>query len=234
MKCMAGMARKSLWTCRVVSEVNSLPSKEAIKVEMLDRVTLQSALLISFWWGKPLEHFYMYLFLVKLCEHSLLCIFFCIWLFLFFQERNFLRRKAVLTIWPQVYLGIPSANISLSACDQRWRCATILIWHSEALAGSTIWHILAHWHLWSSHALWRKCLCKSSTVQNAFRPIPGLISCAGVIGRWWLLSCAQNAVSCLTLSKRLVEAPRKHCLHATGPSCNCLLFEDRNHNVIDA
>ena len=32
-------------------------------------------------------------------------------------------------------------------------------------------------------------LCK-----DAFRPIPGLISCAGVTGRWGLLSHAQNVV----------------------------------------
>ena len=35
---------------------------------------LQTGLLISFSWSKPLEYFYMYLFLEKLCEHSLLCI----------------------------------------------------------------------------------------------------------------------------------------------------------------
>ena len=34
---------------------------------------------------------------------------------------------------------------------------------------------------------------KSPTVQDAFQPIPGLISCAGVTGRWGLLSHAQNA-----------------------------------------
>ena len=38
--------------------------------------------------------------------------------------------------------------------DQRRQCATILIWHCEALVGSAIWHILAHRRLWSSHALW--------------------------------------------------------------------------------
>ena len=38
-----------------------------------------------------------------------------------------------------------------------------------------------------------RCYAKSPTVQDAFQPIPGLISCAGVTGRWGLLSHAQNA-----------------------------------------
>ena len=33
-------------------------------------------------------------------------------------------------------------------------------------------------------------LCKSPTAQDGFWPIPGLISCAGVTGRWGLLSGA--------------------------------------------
>ena len=37
---------------------------------------------------------------------------------------------------------------------------------------------------------------KSPTAQGAFQPIPDLISCAGVTGRWGLLSHAQNAVMC--------------------------------------
>ena len=41
-------------------------------------------------------------------------LFFCIWLFLLFQECNFLRKKAALTNWPQ---RIPSANIS-----SKWLC----------------------------------------------------------------------------------------------------------------
>ena len=36
-------------TCRIVSKVNSLPSKEAIKCTELDGVMPQTALLISFW-----------------------------------------------------------------------------------------------------------------------------------------------------------------------------------------
>ena len=48
----------------------------------------------------------------------------------------FSQKQAFVINSPQVYLGIPSANISLSAWeDQRRRCAT---------AGSAIWHILAH------------------------------------------------------------------------------------------
>ena len=39
-----------------------------------------------------------------------------------------------------------------------------------------------------------------------FWPIPGLISCFGVTGRWGLLSHAQNAVRWLTLSNWSVEA----------------------------
>ena len=32
------------------------------------------------------------------------------------------------------------------------------------------------------------------TVQDVFRPIPRLVSCIGVTGKWRLLSHAQNAV----------------------------------------
>jgi len=32
-----------------------------------------------------------------------------------------------------------------------------------------------------------RCYEKSPTAQDAFRPIPGLISCAAVTGRWGLL-----------------------------------------------
>ena len=39
-----------------------------------------------------------------------------------------------------------------------------------------------------------RCYVKSPTVQNTFQSIPGLISCAGVTGRWGLLAHAQNAV----------------------------------------
>ena len=31
---IAPIVRKSLWTCRIVSEVNLLPGKEAIKIQM--------------------------------------------------------------------------------------------------------------------------------------------------------------------------------------------------------
>ena len=47
---------------------------------------------------------------------------------------------------------------------------------------------------------------KSPTAQDVFLPIPGLISCTGVTGRWGLLSHAQNAVGWLALFKRSVES----------------------------
>ena len=43
------------------------------------------------------------------------------------------------------------------------------------------------------------------TVQDTFQSIPGLISCAGVTGRWGLLFHAQNVVRWLALSKRSVQ-----------------------------
>ena len=64
-----------------------------------------------------------------------------------------------------------------------------------------------------------RCYVKSPTAQDAFRPIPGLISCAGVTGRWELLYHAQNTVRWLALSKRSVEALRRHRLFACMPSC---------------
>ena len=42
---------------------------------------------------------------------------------------------------------------------------------------------------WTTSAWMRKA--RSSTVQDMFQPIPGLISCAGVTGRWGLLSHAK-------------------------------------------
>ena len=49
---------------------------------------------------------------------------------------------------------------------------------------------------------------KSLTVQNAFQSIPSLISCAGVTGRWELISHSQNAVRWLALSIPQAEAPQ--------------------------
>ena len=44
-----------------------------------------------------------------------------------------------------------------------------------------------------------RCYAMLPTACNAFRPIPGLINCAGVTGRWKLLSYAQNVVRWLAL-----------------------------------
>ena len=52
----------------------------------------------------------------------------------------------------------------------------------------------------------------SPAAQNTIRPIPGLISCAGVIMKWGLLSHAQNAVRCLALS-----------MHTTLALCSLLV-----------
>ena len=57
-----------------------------------------------------------------------------------------------------------------------------------------------------------RCYVKSPTAQDVFRPVPGLISCAGGTGRWGLLSHAQNAVWWLALAKRSVEALQRHGL----------------------
>ena len=45
------------------------------------------------------------------------------------------------------------------------------------------------------------CYAKSPTGQDTFWPIPGLISCTEVTGRWGLLYHAQNVVRWLALSK---------------------------------
>ena len=42
-----------------------------------------------------------------------------------------------------------------------------------------------------------RCYIKSPTAQEAFRPIPGLISCTGVTGRWGLI--------CITIHRQLHE-----------------------------
>ena len=57
-----------------------------------------------------------------------------------------------------------------------------------------------------------RCYAKSPTAQDAIWPIPGLISCTGVTGRWGLLSCAQNAARWLVLFKRLVKALWRHLI----------------------
>ena len=46
-----------------------------------------------------------------------------------------------------------------------------------------------------------RCYAKSPTAQDAFQPMPGLISCAGVTRKWGLPYHAQNAVRWLTLFK---------------------------------
>ena len=42
-----------------------------------------------------------------------------------------------------------------------------------------------------SHLPRPRCCVKLPTAQDVFQPIPGLISCAGVTGRWGVLSHAQ-------------------------------------------
>ena len=44
-----------------------------------------------------------------------------------------------------------------------------------------------------------RCYAMLPTACNAFQPIPGLINCSGVTGRWKLLSYAQNVVRWLAL-----------------------------------
>ena len=97
-------------------------------------------------------------------------LFFCISLFLLSKNVVFSEKKrAVLTNWLQVYLGIPSANISLSAWEIKSAGLPLLsYWHWEALACSAVWHILAHLCLWSSHALWHKTLYSSSIAIFCF------------------------------------------------------------------
>ena len=56
-------------------------------------------------------------------------------------------------------------------------------------------------------------------MQDVLWPIPGLISCTRVTGRWRLLLHSQNAVRWLALSKRSVEAPQKHV--------SCMIHESR-------
>ena len=56
--------------------------------------------------------------------------------------------------------------------------------------------LIPRWHLPKKNR--PRCCVKSHTAQDTFRPIPGLISCAGVTGRWGLLSRAQNMVRCIS------------------------------------
>ena len=53
---------------------------------------------------------------------------------------------------------------------------------------------------------------QSHPLRRMLWPIPSLISCTGVTGRWGLLSHAQNAVRWPALSKRLVEALQSYHL----------------------
>ena len=68
-----------------------------------------------------------------------------------------------------------------------------------------------------------RCYVKSPTVQDVFWPVPGLISCAGAIGRWGLLSHSQNAVRWLALSKRSVEAPIMHDTWSMSAPCHAFI-----------
>ena len=77
-----------------------------------------------------------------------------------------------------------------------------------------------------------RCYAKSPTVQDTFQPILGLISCAGMTGRWGLLPHAQN--TCLVSFKRSVEAFWRHLLyvipHLTYSTCyacqHCINLKD--------
>ena len=78
-------------------------------------------------------------------------------------------------------------------------------------------HLVGGWTIHEPHLSKKnrpRCYLKSPTVQDVVRPIPGLINCAGVTGRWGLLSRAQNAVD-LALIKDCEEQGRG-CMHGTN------------------
>ena len=83
-------------------------------------------------------------FVHVLSEHSVLCLVF----FLYFDCISSPRMQKKLLLLIVVIDCIPRDSQSqyLIKCmgDQRRRCATILIWRWEALAGSAICHILSH------------------------------------------------------------------------------------------
>ena len=60
---------------------------------------------------------------------------------------------------------------------------------------------------------WPRCHCKSPTVQDAFRPILGLISHAGVTGRCYLMYKMQSdswPYSCTQTHARMHAHPHTH------------------------
>ena len=60
-----------------------------------------------------------------------------------------------------------------------------------------------------------RCYAKSPNAWDAFQPIPGLISCTEVTGRWGLLSPAQNASICEDCYSRYV--PSYACMGKLSP-----------------
>ena len=54
-----------------------------------------------------------------------------------------------------------------------------------------------------------RCYTESPTAQDVFRPIPTLVSCATVTGRWRLLSYTQNAVRYVADTHLLVRKSMK-------------------------
>ena len=65
-------------------------------------------------------------------------------------------------------------------------------------------------------------LCKVTTVQDTFQPIPGLISCTGMTQRWGRISHALNigVGSKLRVGGAIVYSKRVHSVHQNLRSCS--------------
>ena len=56
-----------------------------------------------------------------------------------------------------------------------------------------------------------RCYTKSPTVQDMFRTIPGLISCAGVTNKWGLLSCTRKAINGWWVCSKCIPCRLDYC-----------------------
>ena len=112
------------------------------------------------------------------------------------------------SVYCKVFPGPPCYLIKKPGSSQEVCCEVI----TETIKCAHMPHTHTHGqsvnHISLKNRPW--CYTKSPTAQDAFRPIPGLISCTGVTRRWGLLSRAQNAVR--WLHAHLPRACTKLCI----------------------
>ena len=98
---------------------------------------------------------------------------------------------------PFLQLTVTISVLRLLLPDSEVTAKTALVYNSSVHVVRAI-RVCMHKYEQSTNHIslknWPRCYANPPAVLDVFRPLPGLISYAGVTGRWGLLSHAQNDV----------------------------------------